>query len=753
MASEPASPGARRADLAVDLPALASGTGATGRPESAPPVSGPCARPVSGETEPIVLSRGNLFCVLSRRGDIFPPGARDLGLFHEDTRHLSRLELQLSGGPPTVLSAEAADSSESQIDLTLSDREFGGLVADPRNFLHIRRRQLLDGEYVERIALTNYLFRPIDVDLALRLEADFADIFEVRGACRERSGTPLPPEVGPGRLVFAYRGVDGATYRTIVTMTPEPAEVTTAGPRWHLTLEPGESLLVELSVEASRGDARSEARPWKPFDVRRATLHRAHREFLDGCTRVHASDSRFEALLGRALGDIDSLRLQVGPHRILGAGIPWFAAPFGRDAIITSLQCLAVAPSLAKETLRSLAAWQGARFDPWTEEEPGKILHELRRGEMTRAGEAPHAPYYGTIDATPLFLHLLAETQRWTGDAALLDELWPAAERALAWIERRLVEGEGLLCYQRTHTRGLENQGWKDSRDGVSFPDGRIARPPIALVEAQGYAVAALDGMGRLRRRRGDVHGGALCHRRANALRRRIEERFWVEESGYYALALDGEGRRVETIASNPGHLGFCRAYGSPSRAARVAEVLLSDAMWSGWGIRTAARGQAVFNPLSYHNGTVWPHDSALCALGMAMNGHSHGALTVLEGLYAASLHFRDLRLPELFCGMARTEGDFLVHYPVSCSPQAWASGACFMLLHAALGLLADAPLHRLVIRNPQLPEFLRRLDLEGMQVGASRVSLHFSRHNGRTHVDLVDVSGDDRLKVNIEIG
>jgi glycogen debranching enzyme len=509
--------------------------------------------------------------------------------------------------------------------------------------------------------------------------------------------------------------------------------------------------VLELTVQALRGPPVE--REWRPFDVRSGHLRSAQREFLDGCTRIKCDNNRFEAVLARALSDIDSLRIPVGKDMIVGAGIPWFAAPFGRDSIITALECLSVAPSLALETLRTLAAYQGTRDDPWREEEPGKILHELRRGEMTRAGEAPHSPYYGTIDATPLFLILLHETWRWTGSEALLEELYPAAEKALAWIERRLDRDDGLLRYMRTHTRGLENQGWKDSRDGISFPDGRIAHPPIALIEVQGYVVAALDAMGRIRRRRGDIRGGARLHRQATELRQRIDERFWVEASRFFALAIDGEGRRVETITSNPGHLAFCNAFAITGRASRVTEMLLSEALYSGFGIRTLARGQAVYNPLSYHNGSVWPHDNALCALGMAMTGHGAEALTILDALYAASLHFRDLRLPELFCGMSRGEGDFLVHYPVSCSPQAWASAAFFLLLQSALGMRADAPMNRLNIRNPQLPSFMSRLDLEGMQVGQSRVSLHFERYGRRTHVDLVDVTGDGRLKVNIEIG
>jgi glycogen debranching enzyme len=718
-------------------------------PEVAQPTGGGLQLPSSGETEPLVLSRGNTFCVLDRRGDIAPAGARDLGLFHQDTRHLSRYQLRVSGGPPVVLSADTSGAASAQVDLTLTDREFGGFLDDPQNFLHLRRKLVLDVGLVEQLMLTNHLRHPVDLWLELSLGADFADVFEVRGVRRARRGALLPVELGDDRMLFGYRGLDGELYRTLIAFEPTPARVDESGPRWELHLLPGEATLLEIVVAPCRGGCPQIES--LPFDVRLQRLHGEHQRFVRSSTAIVCHNQAFETALRNHLEDIDSLRLSLGNQTILGAGIPWFAAPFGRDSLITSLQLLSVAPGLAVETLRTLARFQGQKDDDYSEEEPGKIMHELRRGELARAGEVPHAPYYGTIDATPLWLLLLGETWRWSGDRQLLSELMPNAERALAWMQRRLQEGAGFVRYQRKHKKGLENQGWKDSRDGVSFPDGAIARPPIALVEVQGYVVAALEAMATCFRALGNDGRAEDLAITAAALRRRLHQAFWVEETQFYALALDGDGHQVPTITSNPGHLLFCGAC-PPELASRIVDVLLSDGMYNGFGVRTLARGQAVFNPLSYHNGSVWPHDNSLCALGAARSGRHDAALKLLDGLYSASLHFRRQRLPELFCGLGRSEGDFLVHYPVSCSPQAWASGSLFLLLQACLGLRPDAPRRTLTISNPQLPEFVGGLDLYGLRVGGSRVSLHFARHGARTHADLMGTEGDD-IRVQIEIG
>jgi glycogen debranching enzyme len=717
-----------------------------------PPPTDPGELELPHATDParLVMSRGNSFSVMSATGDVTPAGARELGLFHEDTRHLSHYELALPVGATTLLSSEAPCPYLSQIDLTASDRDGAGVLDEPSEFLHVRRKQLLDEELIDQIVFTNHLGHEIELEVELRFAADFADVFEVRGARRRERGRALPAVVGADQVELRYAGMDGVTYRTLLRFSPAPHRTAADRIVIRMALAPGEAQIQEVAVRPARGEKVDEP-PLLPFDVRCARAGAETDSFREQCTRLRADDKLVQRGFERALGDVYALRLTHDGHAIVGAGIPWFAAPFGRDALITSAELLGFAPSLAGETLRFLARFQGQHEDPAREEEPGKILHELRRGEMAGAREIPHRPYYGSIDATPLFVVLAAETQRWLADDRLGDDLWPHVVSAMEWLERRTQGGTRFLAYQRVSPRGLDNQGWKDSREGVSFPDGRHARAPIALVEAQGYAIDAYRSAAYLATLRGEHEAANRWSARVDPFTRRLDEAFWVDETGYFALAIDAEGKQVPTLASNAGHLLWSRAV-SPARARRVAEVLLSPELYSGWGIRTVGRGQTVFNPLSYHNGSVWPHDNALAALGMARYGLADAALRVQAGLHAAAEQVRDHRLPELFCGLGRGEPELLVRYPVSCSPQAWASGALFMLLQASLGLEPDAPAQKLTIKNPAIPRPLRRLDLHGMQVGAARVSLRFERSGRRTHCDVLDLRcGPLRVDIQIE--
>jgi glycogen debranching enzyme len=696
----------------------------------------------------LVMSRGNVFSVVTEGGDIAPAGARDLGLFREDTRHLSLYRLALAGGAPARLSANTITPSLTQIDLTATGLEVGAFVDEPVNFLHIRRRQLLDEELVDHLVFTNHLDRAVDVAFALEFGADFADVFEVRGAQRARRGVSLDADVGADRVALGYRGLDGAVYRTSLRFTPAPASIGPALARYRLALEPGEARLVEVAIAPSRDGVL--ARTPAPFDRRVEEAREEARAFRARGARLHADNRIVARTLRQALDDVRLLRILHGDRWIVGAGIPWFAAPFGRDALIASSQLLGFAPELAVETLRFLAAYQGRVDDPARDEEPGKIMHELRRGEMTRAGETPHAPYYGSIDATPLYAIVAGEAWRWHGDRAFLDEIWPAVTSSIGWLDRASAHGDRFVTYRRRAPRGLDNQGWKDSRDAIAFPDGRRAEPPIALVEVQGYAIDAYRRAAELARARGESVLASQWQARSERLRARLDDAFWVAESSYYALALDGTERRVPTIASNAGHLLWSRAV-SPARARRITDVLLSEGMFSGWGVRTAARGQTIYNPLGYHTGTIWPHDNALAAMGMARYGLHREAMRVAVALLEATGHFPNGRLPELFCGLTRGARELIVHYPVSCSPQAWASGALFMLLHAVLGLDPDAPTGRLRIWNPMLPPMVARLDVRDLRVGDARVSLRFGRRGRRTHVDVLALDGPLRVEIEMD--
>ncbi len=731
----------------------------------------PSAQPEATGVDKLVLKRGNLFLVANRLGDVAPAGARDLGLFLTDTRHLSSWRMSVKGGPPLCLSSQVSQDYVAQIDFTVTSLHAGDLLGlEPVNYVHLRRDMLIDDVLVDRLTMSNFQGRRVEGWIELAWTADFADVFEIRGARREARGVYHVPRVEADRVILRYDGLDGRRYATEIRIEgasggrhgARVAELGGGRARVRLELEPAERAEVAFVVAAGiergapgrirgldeerpvpRGSARS-------FEVRAEETHEAYRSFARAGTRFRSSHLLFAEALSQAVADLKALTVYHFGHPVISAGIPWYSCPFGRDALISGFEALTAAPEVARDALRFLARLQGEADDPSRDEEPGKIPHEIRFGEMAAAGEVPHTPYYGSADATPLFLVLLSEYDLWTDDRQTLEALLPHAARALAWIEAACVRGDGLIAYHRRTPRGLRNQGWKDSHDGVPFADGRPAEPPIALIEVQGYAIDARRRMAALYERLGR-HGEAqalLAAARAHA--ELVEDRFWMEEQGTYAIALDGAGRKVDAVTSNPGHLLFSGA-ARPARAARVADSLLGPAMWSGWGIRTLAEGQLAYNPLSYHDGTVWPHDNALCAMGLARYGRTSEAGQVLSGLWAAAQHFRRLRLPELFCGLSRGDGQFPVHYPVACSPQAWSSAAWFLLVRASLGLFADAPNHELRVERPRLPSWLDDLTLENVRVGDARATVRFMRGPTSAYAEVLAVEGGD-LRVRIEI-
>jgi glycogen debranching enzyme len=713
--------------------------------------------PMVGEIERLVRARGSMFLVTTRHGDIAPAGARELGLFHRDTRYLSLYELEIPDHRTVWLSAQTSHPAYNQVDLMLSGLSHEELLDDPNNYLHIRRRQLLDDGLVEEIVFSNFLMRPVDIQAVVRFSADFADIFEVRGAHRPRRGALRRPCVDGSSVVFSYEGLCGTTLQTTVSFGTPPAELDERHARFELNLGPDRTSAIELRVVPMESGSSRTGRT-VPFAKRVDTLSAEAQALRARSTRYSCDDSLLQEMLEQTIADLHSLRIEHDRHAILGAGIPWFCAPFGRDALIASYEALTLNPEFAIETLRMLAAYQGKKEDPSTEEEPGKIFHELRFGEMVRCKEIPHWPYYGSIDATALFVIVAEAAHRYVNDDSLLRDLRPAVEAALGWIDARSERGTRLVRYQRASPNGLENQGWKDSRAGVSFPDGRRAEPPIALVEVQGYCADAYERGARILEWLGEPERAGQYRERAALMRDLLNRTFWMEDANRYAFAVDGRDRILPTIVSNSGHLLWSRA-ATPERARATAHALLAPPSFGGYGIRTLATEQPVYSPLAYHNGTVWPHDNALIVRGFAYYGLRREVAKAFDGLYAAMATFRDRRFPELFCGMGRRSGP-VVRYPVACSPQAWSSAAPVLLIQSILGLRADlAPgsrgekprVPRLVIRNPGLPGTLRRLELHGMRVGNSSVSVRFRRVGSRCHVDRLDVTGAP-LRIDIKI-
>ncbi|MCB4821953.1 amylo-alpha-1,6-glucosidase [Roseicella aerolata] len=686
------------------------------------------------EMRPRVLKGDDTFAVLNRNGDALPMPGGPEGLYHRDTRHLSRLELTLAGMRPLLLSsAVSEDGAVLTCDLTNPD-----LPATPergpleRDRVHLRRSKFLrNGICFERITVRSHAEEALRLDLALHVASDFADLFEVRGERRARRGTLHPPLAGQDSITLAYTGLDGLRRETRLRFDPAPARISADRAVFELVLEPGErrTLLVEARCDPNHG-GRMPARAaflrglWEDSRARRAVQARV--------ANVATNETGFNEMIGRSCADLTMLSTQTPEGPFPYAGVPWFSTAFGRDSLITAWLTLWLDPALTLGVLRHLAAMQARDFDPAADAEPGKILHETRNGEMAILGEVPFRRYYGSIDSTPLFVALAGAWLERTGDAEALRPLWPNIEAALGWIERHGDrDGDGFVEYGRMTEAGLANQGWKDSWDSVSHADGRLAKGPIALCEVQAYAYAAWQAGARIARALGrPEQEAAAMETKAEALRARFEDAFWCEELGTYALALDGAKQPCRVRASNAGHV-LLGGLATPERAASVARQLLDGSFHSGWGIRTLATTEARYNPMSYHNGSVWPHDTALIGLGLARYGHRAAAARLLEGLAAAAARLDLRRLPELFCGFPRRGGQGPTAYPVACAPQAWAAAAPIGLLGACLGLSFDPAAQLVRLERPVLPAGLDCVLLRGLSLGGARIDIDLRRAPG----------------------
>ncbi|HET7887348.1 MAG TPA: amylo-alpha-1,6-glucosidase [Bradyrhizobium sp.] len=704
------------------------------------PMTGPAARPRRS------LKHDDTFMVLDSHGDIGASAGGPDGLFNADTRYLARLELVLDEVQPLLLGSNLRDDNSAlTVDLTNPDVYRQGRNVLPKDVLHIVRTIFLwRGAAYQRIGVQNHSEQTASFDLTLLFGNDFADLFEVRGERRSRRGTAVTTLPSPADVLFEYTGLDGSSRTTALQFDPRPTRLAANAATYHLELAPKQTRSLFVIVACNK-PAMS-----KPVPFFRGLLahRREMREQTKGAASIETSNNIFNEVLCRSMADLNILMTDTPQGRYPYAGIPWYSTTFGRDGIITALQMLWIDPRVARGVLRRLALHQAKRVDPLADAEPGKILHEMRGGEMAALREVPFAQYYGSVDATPLFVLLAGLYVERTGDDATLRELWPAIEAALNWIDGPGdPDRDGFVEYQRASEQGLANQGWKDSYDAIFHADGRLAEGYIALAEVQGYVFAGKRLAARCAKRLGLLEKARQLEAEALQLAERFENAFWCDDISTYALALDGTKAPCRVRTSNAGQLLFTGIV-REDRARRVAAGLMQPNFFTGWGIRTVAQGEARYNPMSYHDGSIWPHDNALIALGLAHYGLKHCVEQVFRALFDAATYMDLRRLPELFCGFRREKGRGPTLYPVACAPQAWASATPFTLLEAALGFEFDADRSEIRLHNPRLPAFLNEVVFRDLQLGASSADLRVRRHGDEVSLEVMKTRGQIQVSI-----
>lgn len=692
-----------------------------------------------------VLKYGESFTIYDKHGDMRPLGFENHGLYHHGTRHLSRWVLRLSDKTPTLLSSRVeGDNAFLSVDLANPDFQTEQGLWTPPDLLHIGRSIFLWREsHYERVKLVNYGQQPITFTITVQYEADFRDIFEVRGLKREQRGEMLEPHIEPEGIVLRYKGLDGVERCTRIMFPRAPEEVDGAQASFQLTLDPHEEKSFYFRVYCYSDGHAPEA---VAYDTALRSFREEHlHQNVEHC-QLQTSNEQFNDWINKSTADLHMLITQTphGPYPY--AGIPWFSTVFGRDGIITAMEMLWAFPEVAKGVLKYLAAHQAEEVDEAREAQPGKILHEQRRGEMADLGEIPFGQYYGTVDATPLFVVLAGKYLARTGDEKFIEGIWPNVQRALGWIdEYGDVDGDGFVEYARHGPDGLVQQGWKDSNDSVFHPDGSDAEPPIALCEVQGYVYEARMMAARIAAQLGEPAFAAELRERARDLRAKFQDAFWRRDIGMYALALDGQKRPCDVRTSNAGHCLYS-GIASAEHAARMAKVFMSGEFFSGWGVRTLAQGEARYNPMSYHNGSVWPHDSAIVAAGLARYGYKNEAMKIMGGLFDASLFVDLARLPELFCGFPRHQDAGPTLYPVACDPQAWAAAVVYLLLEACLGLSINGAERKVRFTRPVLPPYMRELSIQNLRVGKAFMDLELRRY--KDDVSITVTRRTDKIQV-----
>ena len=738
--------------ISIDTVKGSTAVAAVGSNMDTPPESDPQifteAASSTQERRMLAVKHGDAFALFDNHGDVVGAENAPEGVFFRDTRHLSFWRLTVCGTYPLLLGSAIDDRLDAlNVDLTnpgLTNRDG---VRIPADALHISRTKLLyDKSGYERLTVRNFDRKTHKFSLEIVLGADFCDMFEVRGSKRKMRGTRHGPLLHEGSVRYRYTGLDAVERHTHMTFEPLPDVLNSNRVRFDIQLEPGQRQVIFTRAAFDDDAADNPARAY--LKAYRA-LRKGRQESRIARPRISSSNAAFDTMLERSIADVTTLTTQTPQGPAAYAGIPWYCTLFGRDSLITALQTLWYDPSLSRGTLLRLGELQAQEDDPIADAEPGKILHETRRGEMANTGEVPFRHYYGSVDSTPLFVHLAGEYFRRTGDEETIEKLWPQLEAAAGWIESSGDrDGDGFFEYGRRNAEGLRNQGWKDSHDAISHSDGRLAEGPIALVEMQAYVYGAWRAMASLAAARGDSNSAKAWEEKAADLKHRFAETFFDAEMGCFILAFDGNKEPCRVVSSNAGHALFT-GIAVPEHAKAVADRLLAPDVFSGWGIRTLSRREKRYNPMSYHNGSIWPHDNALIVAGLARYGYKGAVEKVFTALFEASQYFDQQRFPELFCGFGRRWGRGPTLYPVACAPQAWSSATPFMITQAALGMSIKAP-RKITFEKPRLPSFLESLSLDGLECGEHSIDLDVQQMPPATSVFVR--RGDDDWDVSVSI-
>lgn len=688
-----------------------------------------------------VLKHADTFGIFDRHGDVRPLGFENQGVFHEGTRFVSRWKLTINGSSPLLLSSNVKEDNDFLVvDLTNPIMNLGRENVIHHGTIHLVRTTFLwGGDCFERIEVSNFALKPVTLTVELAFQADYMDLFEIRGNFRQRRGTLRQPVVGTDKVILSYVGIDNVVRQTRFHFATTPQEISSERAVFQLDLKPQEQRHLDsrMSFFAEENLLHEE-----DFDGAFKKVHAAYEGYRTDMPAVETSNPQFNDWIHQSRADLHLLLTKTPEGLYPYAGIPWFSCIFGRDGIVTALETLWLYPEVARGVLAYLAARQANETNADKDAEPGKILHEERKGEMVALSEVPFGSYYGSIDSTPLWLILAGCYYERTGDSDFIARLWPNIERALTWIDRYGdADGDGFIEYAQRASGGLSNQGWKDADDSVFHQDGKLPSPPVALCEVQGYVYEARLRTAQLAEVLGHRERAETLRQEAEQLKARFHESFWCDKIQSYAIALDGDKKPCCVRSSNAGQCLFS-GIARPEAAAKIKEGLFDKSFFSGWGIRTIPTDAARYNPMSYHNGSIWPHDNAMVAFGLARYGFKDAALRVLNALFDASQFMELNRLPELYCGFRRRQGEGPTLYPVACNPQAWSSATVFFLLQACLGLRIDATRHRVCFENPHLPESIRQLEIKNLRIDGAEVDLLLLRHKEGVTVSVPRRSG-----------